>query len=337
MSTGTEPATCHPSDWPYRTWLGLIHTGDNHGPPRPDEVRRILDEIGQQMPGVKVRIGRLSDFADAILAKENLDAIPIVRGDTPDTWIHGPMCDPQGRIAARRAHANLPTAESLTTMLESWGVGAAKNADQPTPWQSIANGYEQSLLYGEHTWGASLGWVGHGLPWGPDWQKQTDERHRRMVASWDEHSAYANQAQAISTSLLDGQLQRLSQSIDSDRHRAAVYNPLPWKRDGLALIDGETHFVHDVPPMGYRTLFSPDSEQPRAEAGLARKRDASVRECWRTSSFASPTTRTRDASRRWWTSEPIGNWSGRTPKGLAASSTSVSVPTSATNSCTTMP
>ena len=257
-----------PSDWPYRTWLGLIHTGDNHGPPRPDEVRRILDDIGQRMPGIKVRIGRLSDFADAILAKENLDAIPIVRGDTPDTWIHGPMCDPQGRIAARRAHANLPTAESLTTMLESWGVEADRNADQTTPWQSIADGYEQSLLYGEHTWGASLGWVGHALPWGPDWQQQTDERHRRMIASWDEHSAYANKAQAISASLLDGQLQRLSQSIDSDRRRAAVYNPLPWKRDGLVLIDGVSHFVHDVPPMGYRTLFSPGLESQRGEAGL---------------------------------------------------------------------
>lgn len=255
--TGAMP----PDDWPYRTWLGLIHTGDNHGPPRPDEVRRILEEIGRQMPGVKVRIGRLSDFADAIFAKEDLDAIPVVRGDTPDTWIHGPMCDPQGRIAARRAHAKLPTAESLTTMLESWGIQPDENADRPTPWQSLADGYEQSLLYGEHTWGASFGWIGYKLPWGADWRKHTDERHDRMIASWDEHSAYAHKAQAISTTLLDAQLERLSQSIDSDRFRAAVYNPLPWKRDGLALIDGTTRLVHDVPPMGYRTLYAPDLQQ----------------------------------------------------------------------------
>jgi hypothetical protein len=247
--TGYTP----PDDWPYKTWLGLSHTGDNHGPPRPEEVRRILDEIAERMPGVKVRIGRLSDFGDAILAKEKLDAIPVVRGDTPDTWIHGPMCDPQGRIAARRAHADLPTAESLATMLQCWSVPAANAADQPTPWQSLAKGYEQSLLYGEHTWGASLGWVGHGLPWGPDWQKQTDERHRRMVASWDEHSAYADNAVAISSSLLDRQLQRLSESIGSP-HGAIAYNPLPWKRGGIAVVDGARHVVSDVPPMGYRTL-----------------------------------------------------------------------------------
>ncbi|MHC4582861.1 MAG: glycoside hydrolase family 38 N-terminal domain-containing protein, partial [Planctomycetota bacterium] len=265
-----------PSDWPHRTWLGLIHTGDNHGPPRPDEVRQILDEIGQRMPAVKVRIGRLSDFADAILEREDLDTIPVVRGDTPDTWIYGPMCDPQGRIAARRAHTNLPTVESLTTMLESWGVEATQNTDQLTPWQSLSQGYEQSLLYGEHTWGASLGWVGHALPWGSDWQQRTDQRHRRMEASWDEHSAYANQALAISTSLLDGHLERLSQAIGSNQPRAAVYNPLPWKRDGLALIDGDTHFVHDIPPMGYRTLFSADLEPKRDEANLKEEGPAST-------------------------------------------------------------
>jgi len=271
--TGYTP----PSDWPYRTWLGLIHTGDNHGPPRPDEVRQILDEIGQRMPMVKVRIGRLSDFADAILGKENLDAIPVIRGDTPDTWIYGPMCDPQGRIAARRALTNLPTAESLTTMLESWGVEALRNGNQPTPWQFLTEGYEQSLLYGEHTWGASLGWAGHTLPWGADWQQRTDERHRRMVASWDEHSAYADKALAISTSLLDRQLQRLSQSIDSDRPRAAVYNPLPWIRDGLALIDEEMHFIRDVPPMGYRTLFSSDIEAQQKETNLKQEGLAGTR------------------------------------------------------------
>lgn len=257
-----------PSNWPYRTWLGLIHTGDNHGPPRPGEVRKILDEIGQRMPTVKVRIGRLSDFADAILSKENLHAIPVVRGDTPDTWIYGPMCDPQGRIVARRAHTNLPIAESLTTMLESWGVEAAQNTGQSTPWLSLTEGYEQSLLYGEHTWGASLGWVGHALPWGSDWQQRTDARHRRMVASWDEHSAYANKALVISISLLDHQLKRLSQSIDSDQPRVAVYNPLPWKRDGLALIDGETRLVNDIPPMGYRTISSDELETQQNETNL---------------------------------------------------------------------
>ena len=78
---GTGPFP--PADWPYRTWLGLIHSGDNHGPPRPNEVRKLLQDIRDKLPNVKVRIGRLSDFADAILHKEDPDTIPVVRGDTP--------------------------------------------------------------------------------------------------------------------------------------------------------------------------------------------------------------------------------------------------------------
>ncbi len=330
--TGYAP----PGDWPYRTWLGLIHTGDNHGPPRPDEVRRILDEIDQRMPGVRVRIGRLSDFADAILAKEDLSSIPVVRGDTPDTWIHGPMCDPQGRIAARRAQANLPTAESLTTMLEAWGVKTAPHAPATTPWQALARGYEQSLLYGEHTWGASLGWVGHALPWGRDWQEQTDERHRRMVASWDEHSAYAGQALAISTALLDDQLQRLAQSIDSHQRRAAVYNPLPWKRDGLTLIDGDSRFVRNVPPMGYRSLDLADGEHHAERVVVLPQQARTARGRWKTSSSGSPTTGRQGASCHWWTNAPTGNWSGSNRKELAASSMSGSAPNSVTSSCGTM-
>ncbi len=255
-----------PEGWPYKTWLGLIHTGDNHGPPRPEEVRKLLEEVRQKLPGVKVRIGRLSDFSDAILAKENLAEIPVVRGDTPDTWIYGPMSDPQGRIAARRAQVNLPTAESLSTMLEAWGIGASGADAAKTPWPSIANGYEQSLLYGEHTWGASFGWVGYAMSYAPDWHEHLDERHARMIASWEEHSAYANEAESLSTSLLDAQLARLSQSIDVDRYRVAVYNPLPWKRDGLAVIDGNPQVVHDIPPMGYRSLGFAELERRRGEA-----------------------------------------------------------------------
>lgn len=44
---------------------------------------------------MKVRIGRLSDFSDALLAEH--PTLPVIRGDMPDTWIHGPMSDPAGQ------------------------------------------------------------------------------------------------------------------------------------------------------------------------------------------------------------------------------------------------
>ena len=48
----------------------MRHTGDNHGPPRPEEVKQLLEEAKVRLPGVRVRIGRLSDFGDAILAEK---------------------------------------------------------------------------------------------------------------------------------------------------------------------------------------------------------------------------------------------------------------------------
>lgn len=66
-----------------------FHSGDNHGPPTPDEVRGLLEKARRELPGVTVRMGRLSDFADAIL--EESPELPVVRGDMPDTWIHGIM------------------------------------------------------------------------------------------------------------------------------------------------------------------------------------------------------------------------------------------------------
>ena len=79
-----------PKKWPYKTWHAMQMTGDNHGPPSPDKVRKLLQRAQAELPGnVKVRLGTLDDFGKAILA-ENAE-IPVVRGDMPDSWIHGIM------------------------------------------------------------------------------------------------------------------------------------------------------------------------------------------------------------------------------------------------------
>ena len=186
--TGLVP----PENWPYRTWLALIHTGDNHGPPKPEEVSQLLAEAKQKLPGVKVRIGRLSDFSDAI--KSEQATIPVVRGDMPDSWIHGPLCNPQGAQLARTERPRIAAAESLHTLLSLWGVPTddARGA--------IAAAYEKSLLYGEHTWGGALAWVSAydrpgAMSYGEDWKKLREAgKYTRLEASWAEHTAYIEAA-----------------------------------------------------------------------------------------------------------------------------------------------
>jgi len=287
--TGLTP----PKGWPHKTWLALIHTNDNHGPPNPHEISRILSQAKKQMPGVKVRIGRLSDFGDAILA-ENPD-LPVVRMDMPDTWIHGIMASPIGAKIARNTRPKIAAAELLGTLLQCWSV------ERPDFKQTIADAYEQSLLYGEHTWGGDGKWIGYATPYGEAWEafrsKGMDGRFKRLEASWEEHRAYIDSAEKLTNSLLEGDLLALAESIKVDGKRVVVFNPLPWERSGLVLVklpediralkeyprgdatsversgDRAVFYAKDIPAMGYRTyLAATDTETSQKAQATADKR-----------------------------------------------------------------
>jgi hypothetical protein len=275
-----------PPEWPHRTWLALLHTGDNHGPPRPEEVKQVIDEVAKRRPGIKVRIGRLADFGDAILA-ENPD-LPVVRADMPDTWIHGPMSDPAGAAIARNTRPLLPATEALNTQLRGWGV-AVQNAAP-----IISAAYEQSLLYGEHTWGGSIGWLKNKLSYGEDFVRdRAAGKFQRIEGSWDEHTAYILKARDLIRPALEQNLAALAASVKADRPSVVVFNPLPWKRtamvrleasssnfgavapaDGgeatpVAAIAGGIEFLaRDIPALGYRTFIPVKAELPVSQLGV---------------------------------------------------------------------
>ncbi len=227
--TGLVP----PADWPHKTWLALIHTGDNHGPPRPDEVTKLLDEAGVKLPGVRVRIGRLSDFSDALLAEGA--ELPVVRGDMPDTWIHGPMCDPGGARLARNIRPAIATSETLGTHLQCW-IREDRRSEIGDGRSEIAAAYEKSLLYGEHTWGGAYWWIyGKYIQhYGDTWRAERDAgRFARIESSWAEHTAYIDEAARLTQPALDDQMRALARAVNLDGLRIVVFNPLPWPRDGV--------------------------------------------------------------------------------------------------------
>lgn len=282
--TGLVP----PKDWPYPIWLDLEHTGDNHGPPTPEEVKKLLAQGTQKLPGVKVRIGRLSDFADAIVAAK-VD-IPVIRGDMPDTWIHGPMCDPAGARIARDIRPALEYAESLSTLLRVWGVAG------PEATGLLAQARENSLLYGEHTWGGALSWVtpyGKKLNWsyGDTWKtERAAGRFEKLETSWAEHTAYIEKARDTVTPLIEDSLHSLAQATGPAGRRVVVFNPLPWPRGGVvhlpsggtgisglkpadggpavavSQIGDELYFVApDIPALGYRTFLPAQADEPATQ------------------------------------------------------------------------
>ena len=181
-----------------------------------------------------MRIGRLSDFGDAILEKEDLTKIPVVTGDMPDTWIHGPMCDPQGQALARAVHEQLTATEILGTL---YRLHAHERGNFPTA-QQMADAREQSLLYGEHTWGAALYWMfnydgdktmPYGDAWKQLWQSQNfSDSQKHAMQSWEDHTDYIrNAAKAIATGIFPYPSQR----------NPTVFNSLPWV---ITIDTGET-------------------------------------------------------------------------------------------------
>ncbi|MEX6688505.1 glycoside hydrolase family 38 C-terminal domain-containing protein [Danxiaibacter flavus] len=235
-----------PADWHHKTWLAMMMRGDNAGPPSPEEVKNIMTEIRKKLPNVKITVGQLDDFADRIL-KEDL-SLPVVASDMPDTWIHGIMCDPAGVKLSRQTLPALFMTEALNTTLQHNGV-AVKNISQP-----IADSYENSLLYYEHTWGGSMGWIADYLQtkdymgqvsdwnYGKKWKQDLDAgRFKRSIASWEEHSGYARTANSLALPLLGEQMQLLANSVNASGKRTVIYNPLPWPRNG-------------IPSMGYKTF-----------------------------------------------------------------------------------
>ena len=245
-----------PDDWKYKTWIAMMMGSDNKPPPSPEKVREHINTIKENLPGVKVRIGTIGDFGDR-MAGEDLSDLPVIREDMPDSWIQGPMSNPEAIILGRKALPDLFAAEELHTLLGSWGV-ASGNVDG-----NIADGYENSVLYYEHTWGGAIDWVCKYIPainnigqvsnwfYGDQWKADLKtNKYDRHLLSWEEHTNYArNAGKYASTSLQDG-MEALARSVNTVSHRTVAFNPLPWKRD--AVINGS--LVKDIPAGGYMAL-----------------------------------------------------------------------------------
>jgi alpha-mannosidase len=245
-----------PDDWKYKTWIAMMMGSDNKPPPSPDKVREHIKAILEKLPGVKVRIGTIGDFG-VRMVEEDLSDLPVVREDMPDSWIHGPMCNPDGVILTRKAVPDLFASEALHTLLGCWGAESGDVAG------SIADGYEYSMLYYEHTWGGAIDWVCKYLPaennigrvsnwfYGDQWKADLEtNKYARHLVSWEEHTDYARNAdKVVTTSLQDG-MEALARDVNILSHRTVAFNPLPWKRD--AVIGGS--LVKDIPAGGYKAL-----------------------------------------------------------------------------------
>ncbi len=216
--------------WKYKTWLAIMQTNDNDGPPEPKTVDKYLADLHKYAPNAKVRIGRMSDFYDAI-KKEN-PQLPIIKGDMPDTWIHGFMSMPREVKDSRRINSDLFTLESTNTLYKLW---TSKGYDISKP---VYKAYENNLLFNEHTFGMAMSHNENGTwAYGDVFKKQrASGMYESIERSWREKSDRVFAADKVVASSLERQLKELAAEIKWKGERIFVFNALPWQRDGLVTL-----------------------------------------------------------------------------------------------------
>ncbi len=215
-----------PADWAHKSWLAIIHTNDNSGAPPPEEIKATLAKARELAPNARIRVGRMSDFYDAII-KENPD-LPVIKGDMPDTWIHGYFSMPKEYKEYSKTLKELKVVESIGATLSLMdGTLPAVNPD-------ISKAYEELTLFAEHTFGLAMSHGNSGI-----WRYDNDFTVHRALGdydlieqSWKEKGNHVFEAQRITVPGLEKEMTRLAAGINIEGTRIVVYNPLPYPRSG---------------------------------------------------------------------------------------------------------
>ena len=165
-----------------------------------------------------------------MLAEHN-ENIPVVRGDMPDTWIHGFESMPIETKTGCNIRPLETAVASLDTHLKMAGVATPPLA------AALATAYEHSLLYGEHTFGFYGSQPG-GFWYGDEWkQKRKEGRYARFEQSFNDKRAYIHKTAEIVHKAIDERLDLLAKNVDAAGPRIVVFNALPWDRSGEVVVD----------------------------------------------------------------------------------------------------
>ena len=263
-----------PKGWKYSKWLTIIVGGDNAGLPSQKEIDRIFAEAKKSLPGVRVRFGDPEEFADAIIAEEKEHpSLPVVRGDMPDTWIHGAMSTPEATAIHRRAVGELITLGQLDTTLRAFGLDAGDVSGL------LDGAWRDAGMYAEHTWGLR----GHKVRGPKLYDGNFLRRYEKGEYKWFDdtfayHEDYARRAHKAAQDGIAARMEALARSVAVDGPRVVVFNPLPYTRDAEVEVEmpegfavpggvregGKVKFLaKGVPAGGYKTFAVVNGQDAR--------------------------------------------------------------------------
>ena len=193
--SGSRP----PRDWPSKHYLAMEMTGDNHGPPTAAEVERLRQQAA------KDSAGRASPFRHARRFRQSGD-----RRESRTCRSSAPTCRTPGFTAGfrcrwrpRRPASSAPSNRRSTRSTRNCAPGAWPPAPLAP---ALAEAYEQSGLFSEHTfgpWGPKGGSVGKrhraSLPLrrAPGRRAHARGAYKKYEAAFDDKRAFAHKADEI--------------------------------------------------------------------------------------------------------------------------------------------
>ncbi len=320
------------------------------GRPRRTKSSGCCDQAAREMPGVKIRMGRLSDFSDAIL-KEN----PTLAGRAGRPGRH---LDQGHHVDAHRDQAG-PQRPSRRSPRWTRSDTLLPDLGRPRAVEPPKHGC-RGLRGQPDVRRAHLGirrQANCPRLYGKAWeQARAAGKYAVLEESWGEKAAYIRKAADATRAATTVRPEGPGPRRNVKGPRIVVFNPLPWPRDGMVMVQvpwgsafraerrshrpggslsagGASRFA-SWPATCRRWAIAPTCPGQALPSnwesaiddgsGVSRAR----RQRWRTPSSACGSIRPAASCPRWWTSDrAVSRSIRRRSTGWANTSTSVSTPT----------
>lgn len=201
-------------DYPYDVARFRAYLVDNTPP--PDHLSQMVQEWNRQyqVPHL-ILSGASAPFEE--LESRFGDRIPSFKGDYTPYWEDGAASSARETAMNRSATLRMQEADA------AWALARVAGSDQPVPLRDLEEGYDKTMLYSEHTWGA------HNSISEPDSFFAQDQ--------WRVKREFAEDALWLSSQLKRDGLRALSNQIqNATPFMVAVWNLTQWPRSDEAVL-----------------------------------------------------------------------------------------------------
>jgi len=204
------------ADYPYDIIALNISAWVTDNCPPGRKLSDIVRDWNTRWVYPRLRLATMNEFFGALETKYAA-SIPVYRLGWPDYWTDGVASTAYETGLNRVAHNTLLTAEKLAVL------AAELSPEFVYPGAEIGEGYNRSMFYDEHTWGA---------------HNSIDEPDSELARSqWAHKASFAYEASETGRALLAKGIAALAGRIRPPAEFSlAVFNPLSWVRTDVVRI-----------------------------------------------------------------------------------------------------